>query len=103
MNGAQITVNRAQITEHKVKPVLCALLTVNCLLAACTSYVSPPRESWNSYLAGASLTDMTADAMVAKRPVYLGAGGEIVNIQQSTVNSQYNDPNAFVREHPINT
>ncbi len=53
--------------------------TIACLtVAACTQYVSPPRNTWSSYLSGASFTDMTEMSRVAKRPVYLGAGGKLV-------------------------
>lgn len=55
--------------------------------AACTVYHSPDRSTWSQYLAGASFTDMTEPARVAKRPVYLGAGGVLV---QSTVDSSKN-------------
>ena len=48
------------------------------ILCACVTYKSPPRETWGSYLRGASFTDMTENARVAKRPVYLGAGGRLV-------------------------
>jgi outer membrane protein OmpA-like peptidoglycan-associated protein len=42
--------------------------------------------------------DMTNEAKIAKRPVYLGAGGEIVNRAQSTEHN-YNDPEAGVRAY----
>ena len=48
------------------------------LLAACTAYTSPARETWRNYLRGASMSEMTDQARVAKRPVYLGAGGRLV-------------------------
>ncbi len=48
------------------------------ILAACATYRSPERGTWSVYLAGASMTDMTEMARVAKRPVYLGAGGKLV-------------------------
>lgn len=48
------------------------------LLTACSGYVSPARNTWSTYLNGASFTDMTDMARVAKRPVYLGAGGQLV-------------------------
>ncbi|MBD5388630.1 OmpA family protein [bacterium] len=50
-----------------------------CLMCgACGGYHSPARSTWPTYLAGASMTDMTDAARVAKRPVYLGAGGRLV-------------------------
>ena len=42
-------------------------------------YTSPNRSTWATYLNGASFTDMTEMSRVAKRPVYLGSGGRLVN------------------------
>jgi outer membrane protein OmpA-like peptidoglycan-associated protein len=50
-----------------------------CALCACAPYVSPERATWRTYLNGASFTDMTEMSRVAKRPVYLGAGGRTVS------------------------
>lgn len=50
-----------------------------CALCVCAPYVSPDRTTWRTYLTGASFTDMTEMARVAKRPVYLGAGGRTVS------------------------
>lgn len=47
-------------------------------LGACAPYSSPPRNTWSQYLSGASFTDMTEMSRVAKRPVFLGAGGVLV-------------------------
>ena len=47
-------------------------------LAACVQYSSPDRYTWPNFLNGASFTDMTEISRVAKRPVYLGAGGRLV-------------------------
>ena len=55
------------------------LMFVLCATCACTPYSSPERHMWSSYLNGASFTDMTEMSRVAKRPVYLGAGGQLVN------------------------
>lgn len=48
------------------------------LLCGCTQYSSPARQTWSHYLGGASFTDMTEMSRVAKRPVYLGAGGKLI-------------------------
>lgn len=48
------------------------------LLSACAAYQSPPRSMWGTYLHGASFTDMTDAARIAKKPIYLGAGGRTV-------------------------
>ena len=57
------------------------IILSTCLLGAmcaCTPYSSPSRQTWPAYLSGASFTDMTEMSRVAKRPVYLGAGGKLV-------------------------
>ena len=53
-------------------------LIFSCLLGACTAYVSPAHDTWSQYLNGASFSDMSDTARIAKRPVYLGAGGRLV-------------------------
>lgn len=57
-----------------------ALLScVMCIaLCACAAYRSPDRATWRNHLRGASMTDMTESARVAKRPVFLGSGGRLV-------------------------
>lgn len=50
-----------------------------CAMSACAPYRSPERYTWMQYLNGASFTDMTEMSRVAKRPVYLGAGGQLIN------------------------
>lgn len=55
-----------------------AILLSLVAIGACTPYKSPPRATWHQYLRGASFTDMTEMARVAKRPVFLGAGGKLV-------------------------
>lgn len=57
------------------------------MLVACAPYVSPDRATWASYLNGASFTDMTEMARVAKRPVYLGAGGKLVENSVDAANT----------------
>lgn len=49
------------------------------LLVGCVPYSSPEHYMWSQYLNGASFTDMTEMSRVAKRPVYLGAGGKLIN------------------------
>lgn len=48
------------------------------LLSACAGYKSPDRSAWPTYLRGASLTDMTETAKIAKKPIYLGSGGRTI-------------------------
>ena len=54
------------------------LLALGCM-GACTPYSSPDRATWSRYLNGASFTDMTEFSRVAKRPVFLGAGGRLIS------------------------
>lgn len=51
---------------------------------ACVPYSSPDRRTWSTYLNGASFIDMTEISRVAKRPVYMGAGGKLVNDSVNT-------------------
>jgi outer membrane protein OmpA-like peptidoglycan-associated protein len=71
-------------------------LSLSCLavLAGCSGYATPPRSTWPGYLMGASLGDMTADAKIAKRPVYLGAGGKIIGQELNSVKLEYGDKTA---------
>ena len=54
------------------------------MLGACAPYSSPERHTWTQYLNGASFTDMTEMSRVAKRPVYLGAGGQLISNATNT-------------------
>ena len=47
-------------------------------IAGCATYTSPPHDTWHTYLRGASFTDMTEMSRIAKRPVFLGAGGRTI-------------------------
>lgn len=49
------------------------------LFSGCAPYASPNRASWSEYLRGVSFTDMTDTARIAKRPVFLGAGGHLIS------------------------
>lgn len=62
---------------NKKKIFLTTILTV--LNMGCAPYSSPERHTWSQYLGGASFTDMTEMSRIAKRPVYLGAGGQLIN------------------------
>ena len=48
------------------------------ILSACAAYRSPDHSTWSNYLRGASFTDMTETAKIAKKPILLGAGGRTV-------------------------
>ncbi|MDR0727156.1 MAG: OmpA family protein [Rickettsiales bacterium] len=60
-------------------------------LIGCVGYTTPDRSTWGGYLVGASFTDMTAEAKIAKHPVYLGAGGVIVTDVVDTTKLEYGD------------
>lgn len=49
------------------------------ILGGCMPYSSPERTTWPYYLKGASFTDMTEMSRVAKKPVFLGAGGKLIS------------------------
>lgn len=59
------------------KTVILSILTCM-LLSGCAQYHSPARDTWRDYLRGASMTDMNEVSRIAKRPVFLGAGGRMV-------------------------
>ena len=64
------------------------------LLSGCFQYHSPHHEMWPHYLQGASFTDMTETARVAKLPVYMGHGGKIVTASgELSQKMQYGDKN----------
>lgn len=52
-------------------------------MTSCVTYHSPARQTWPTLLRGASMTDMTEMSRVAKRPVYLGAGGQLVTATEN--------------------
>lgn len=54
------------------------------ILISCAKYTTPPRNNWDTYLRGVSFTDMTETAKIAKRPVYLGAGGKLVQLNKES-------------------
>lgn len=56
-----------------------ALFLLFVLFSGCAPYASPNRTSWSEYLRGVSFTDMTDTARIAKRPVFLGAGGHLIS------------------------
>ncbi len=61
------------------------------LLAGCVTYHSPDRTMWPTYLRGASFTDMTETARIAKRPVYMGAGGKLISSIDAPASMDYGD------------
>lgn len=61
-------------------------------MCACTAYHSPARNTWPQYLRGASFDNMTEMSRVAKRPVFLGAGGELISAKKNVgAQSEYGD------------
>jgi outer membrane protein OmpA-like peptidoglycan-associated protein len=76
-----------------IKQILSCTLFLGTLVS-CAHYTSPNHQTWHTYLNGASFTDMTEMARVAKKPVYLGAGGK--TISDATAHSsemEYGDKN----------
>lgn len=61
--------------------------------AGCMQYHSPARSTWPQYLRGASFTDMTEPARIAKRPVFLGAGGKLISSVEVPAKMDYGDKN----------
>lgn len=58
----------------------------------CATYHSPERTTWPSYLKGASFGDMTETSRVAKKPIFLGAGGRtIIQATDQNTKSEYGD------------
>ena len=71
---------------------LCKIVSLLFLLYGCVPYSSPDRATWSAYLHGASFTDMTEISRVAKRPVYLGAGGQLISsVVDSDGKMEYGD------------
>lgn len=60
-------------------------------VCGCAPYHSPSRETWPMYLRGASMTDMTDVARIAKKPVFLGAGGRLITDEKIAKKYQYGD------------
>lgn len=76
-----------------INQFFCGLIC--CALFGCAGYHSPERSTWPTYLRGASLTDMTETSRIAKKPVYLGAGGKLVGQSAHTPKLEYGDDNAL--------
>ena len=67
------------------------ILPILLCIAGCAQYHSPARNTWSQYLRGASFTDMTEVARIAKRPVFLGAGGKLISSIEMPANMEYGD------------
>ena len=67
------------------------ILSLLLLTTACVQYHSPERSTWSQYLRGASFTDMTETARIAKRPVFLGAGGTLISSIDTSNKMDYGD------------
>ena len=75
---------------NKIKKFFCIIYCA--ALVGCVQYHSPERSMWPNYLHGASFTDMTETARVAKKPVYQGMGGRTVNqVIPKSVKMEYGD------------
>jgi len=60
-------------------------------LTGCVTYHSPNRDTWPTYLRGASFDNMTEVTRVAKRPIYLGAGGRTISMLNGDKALEYGD------------
>lgn len=49
------------------------------LMCGCVSYQTPVRSEWSVILRGATFSEMTDTMKIAKRPVFIGGGGKIIN------------------------
>ena len=67
------------------------LLFLCLCLIGCAQYTSPNHNTWGYYLNGASFMDMTEVAKVAKRPVYLGNGGQLLTAANDAKKLEYGD------------
>lgn len=77
------------------------LLLIMMTMTSCVTYHSPARQTWPALLRGASMTDMTEMSRVAKRPVYLGAGGQLVTATENPA-ADYGDKIANENAAAIN-
>lgn len=78
---------------HIIKTIFYTILFTT--LTSCMPYTSPDRQTWHSYLNGASFTDMTELSRTAKKPVFLGAGGKTISdtIENMSYEMEYGDKN----------
>ncbi|MCQ2580707.1 MAG: OmpA family protein [Alphaproteobacteria bacterium] len=68
------------------------LVFLSLLLSGCMQYTSPSHDTWDFYLNGASFMDMNETSKIAKRPVYLGHGGKLLNANiDKSVTLDYGD------------
>ena len=67
------------------------ILPIVIICTGCMQYHSPARHTWSQYLRGASFTDMTETARIAKRPVFLGSGGKLITSIDSPATAEYGD------------
>ena len=59
-------------------------------------YHSPAHETWSTYLRGASFSEMSETAKIAKLPVYMGHGGKRITANgELSPNMQYGDKNSI--------
>ncbi len=68
-----------------------AALFLCILTCGCITYHSPNRNTWGTYLRGASFDAMTETSRIAKRPVLLGAGGKTIGQIEHPRATEYGD------------
>lgn len=70
------------------------IILFSLLISGCVQYHSPNRDTWSTYLYGASFTDMTETSKTAKLPVYMGHGGKLITQSgELSQKMQYGDKN----------
>lgn len=67
------------------------LISLPWVLFSCVQYNTPARDTWGMYLRGASFGEMTAESKIAKKPIYLGAGGQLITYNPNSVKMEYGD------------
>ncbi|MBN1325235.1 MAG: OmpA family protein [Alphaproteobacteria bacterium] len=66
-------------------------LSLPLMLFSCVRYTTPARNTWGTYMSGASFTDMNSETKIAKKPVYLGAGGQLISYNTDYAKLEYGD------------
>lgn len=70
----------------KIKSVLLFFI-----LSGCIAYQTPPHGQWAEILRGATFAEMTDTMKIAKRPVFLGGGGKIIENEEVVGKNQYGE------------
>ena len=66
-----------------MKKLLLFIFLIPPMLSACATYQTPDRGTWDGILKGASFGSMTEPAKIAKKPIFMGAGYEPIELAAS--------------------